>query len=123
MQGLTKKQELAIIALLESATQSDAARKTGVNIATLWRWQQEPEFQRAYRAARRQLVETAQTELQKACADAVSTLKEKLQSDHDGTAVRAAGLILDKAIQAIELTELEERLAAIESRLTNGGIK
>ena len=48
----SRKQEQAIASLLREATLESAAQAVGVGESTLRRWLQQPEFHRAYRAAR-----------------------------------------------------------------------
>jgi hypothetical protein len=50
----TRKMEEAVAAMLTQCNVEEAARSVGVSIATLMRWQKEPEFQKAYREARRE---------------------------------------------------------------------
>jgi DNA-binding MurR/RpiR family transcriptional regulator len=73
---LTPKQERALIALLDCGEIKQAAATAGVNESTLWRWLQSPDFQSRYRAARRQLVETAIAQLQSDCTVAARVLRE-----------------------------------------------
>jgi len=56
---LGRKQEALIASLLTEATHAAAAAQAGVSEATVQRWLHLPEFQTAYRQARRQLVECA----------------------------------------------------------------
>jgi hypothetical protein len=49
----SRKMEEAVAALLTQRNHEEAARAVGIGTATLLRWQKEPEFQQAYRAARR----------------------------------------------------------------------
>ena len=48
-----RKKEAAIIALLTSRNQDEAAKSIGIAPNTLLNWQKVPEFQTAYREARR----------------------------------------------------------------------
>ena len=48
-----RKKEQAIAALLTQRTTEDAARSVGIGSATLLRWLRDPEFDAAYRQARR----------------------------------------------------------------------
>lgn len=117
MQGLTGKQEKAIAALLDKPTMKEAAQSVNVSEATLWRWLQEPEFQRAYRAARRQIVEHSISELQAATSEAVATLKRNLNCGNQSVEVRAAQIILDQSVNAVELVDLAERVEELEQLL------
>jgi hypothetical protein len=49
----SRKMEEAVAALLTHRNHEEAARAVGIGTATLLRWQKEPEFQKAFRAARR----------------------------------------------------------------------
>src|SRR5260370_32460866 len=60
------KMEQAIAALLSQRNHEEAARVAGVGVATLLRWQKLPEFQAAYRQARREAVGQATARLQQA---------------------------------------------------------
>jgi transposase-like protein len=48
-----RKKEAAIAALLTARSIEEAARAAGIGTATLFRWQNLPEFQQAYRDAKR----------------------------------------------------------------------
>jgi hypothetical protein len=115
MAGLTRKQEAAIVALLAESTLQTAAATAGIGETTLYRWLQDEGFQAAYRAARRQVVEKAVTELQGACGEAVATLCRNLTADSANAQIRAAQIILEQAFRGVELYELAQRLEALES--------
>jgi hypothetical protein len=111
---LTAKQEKAIVALLDKPTIREAALSLNIGEATLWRWLQEPEFHRAYRAARRQVVEHSISELQAATSDAVAALKRNLTCGNQSVEVRAAQIILEQSVKAVELVDLAERVEELE---------
>ena len=82
----------AITALLSHRSVEDAARAVGIGTKTLWRWLQIPEFQTAYRKARREAFSQSVARLQQASVAAVTTLL-KVMVDTDAPAasrVRAA---------------------------------
>ncbi len=115
---LTRKQDQAIAALITCPSMLDAARQSGVAEVTLYRWLKLEVFQRAYREARRQVVQQAIVQIQGVCAEAVATLRAIMQ---DSTApasarVSAAKTVLDTAVKAGELEDLEQRLAALEAQ-------
>jgi transposase-like protein len=113
---LGAKREAAILALLTARSIEDAARTAGVPPRTLHRWLQEPEFDAAYRKARRAAYGQATARLQQATSAAVSTLL-KIMVDTNAppsTRVRAADSVLDHAKQAIEIEDVEVRVAALE---------
>jgi len=111
-----RKKEEAVVALLTHRSIDEAARAVGINPNTLLRWMKEPEFQIAYREARRAAFGQATARLQQATGAAVSTLL-KIMVDTNAppsTRVRAADSVLDHAKQAIEIEDVEVRVAALE---------
>lgn len=103
--------------LLSTRTIADAASSAGVSSRTLERWLAEnDEFVAEYRAARRRVVEGAVSCLQEATTEAVDTLKRNLTCGSPSTEVRAASTILDQAVRAVEIYDLETRLAALEAQ-------
>jgi transposase-like protein len=112
----TRKKEEAIAALLNQRNIEEAAKSTGIGTQTLLRWLKIPEFQAAYREARRSAVAQSSARLQQATSAAVSTLL-KIMVDVNSPAsvlVRAADTVLDHATQAIEIEDVEVRVAALE---------
>jgi hypothetical protein len=112
----TRKKEEAIAALMTQRNLEDAARTTGIGIQTLVRWLKIPEFQDAYREARRAAFGQAVARLQHASTAAVSTLL-KVMVDPNAPAssrVRAADSVLDHTLKAIEIEDIEVRVAALE---------
>jgi transposase-like protein len=111
-----RKKEEAIAALLTQRNMEEAARAAGIGTQTLFRWLKIPEFQGAYREARRAVVSQSTARLQQASSAAVSTLL-KIMVDAGAPAsarVRAADHVLERAKQGIENEDLEVRLAALE---------
>jgi hypothetical protein len=116
---LTPKQERALVALLDCGEIKKASEIAEVGEVTLWRWLQSPDFQSRYRAARRQLVETAIAQLQSDCTVAARVLRE-VAEDREAPAssrVAAARTILEQSIGAIELMDLQERVEMLEKSL------
>src|SRR5450759_5170625 len=85
-------------------------------MATLLRWQKMPEFQAAYRQARRDAFGQATARLEQASGAAVSTLLKVMvdQNTPASTKVRAADCVLDRAGKAIEIEDIEARVAELE---------
>src|SRR5262249_37424755 len=71
---LGRKQEEAIAALLTQPKIDDAARNVGISARTLIRWMKLPEFQAAYREARRLTFRQSVARLQQASSAAATTL-------------------------------------------------
>jgi hypothetical protein len=99
------RREHAIAALLSCQTIGEAANTCGVAPVTLWRWLQDPSFDAQYRAARKQVVERAVSELQLATCEAVMTLRRNLNSENPVVQVRAAQIILDQAFKREDAPE------------------
>ena len=117
-----RKKEEAIAALLTQRNAEEAARAAGISTATLMRWLNLPEFKKAYRKARREAYGQSIARLQQASGAAATTLL-KLMVDPNAppsTRLRAADSVLDHSAHAIELEDLEERLAAVEEGLKAG---
>jgi transposase-like protein len=118
-----RKKEEAVAALLTQRTTEDAARAIGIAPATLLRWMKEPEFDAAYREARRAAFGQSVARLQQASGAAVSTLLKVMVDPNTppSTRVRAADSVLDHGAKAIELEDLEVRLAALEEAAQKAG--
>ena len=115
----TRKMEAAVAALLTQRNQEEAARSVGIGTATLLRWQKLPEFQDAYRQARRQAFSQSVARLQQASSAAVSTLLKVMvdASTPASTKVRAADSVLAHSARALELEDIEARVAELERSL------
>ena len=120
-----RKKEEAIAALLSQPTVEQAARSINIGLRTLLRWLQNPEFKQAYYKARRDAFGQATARLQQASGAAVMTLL-KIMVDPNApasTRVRAADSVLDHGAKAIEIEDIEARVAALEEATQNHGQK
>jgi len=111
-----RRKEEAIAALLTHRTMEEAARALNVSTKTLLRWQKEPEFDAAYRAAKRAAFAQALARLHQLSSAAVSILG-KVALDPEtppSTKVRAADSILNHTMKAIEDEDILARLSALE---------
>lgn len=104
------------MALLSQRSIEDAARVAGVGPRTLYRWMKEPEFDAAYREGKRAAFSQSIARLHQMASAAVTTLGKAMidPSTPPATKVRAADSILDHTAKAIELEDMEARLAALE---------
>ena len=111
-----RKKEDAIVALLTTRTVEEAARAVGVSTKTLLRWMKEPEFDIAYRAAKRAAFGQSIARLHQLTSAAVTTLGKVMlePGTPPATRVRAADSILNHTTKAIEIEEIEARVAALE---------
>jgi hypothetical protein len=111
-----RKMEGAVIALLNHRTLDEAAKAAGISTETIVRWMKVPEFDTAYREARRAAFGQALARLQQASTVAVSTLLRIMidTTSPASTRVRAADSVLGHATRAIEIEDVEVRLVALE---------
>jgi DNA-binding MurR/RpiR family transcriptional regulator len=111
-----RQQEAAIIGLLTKPSIDAAAKHAGISGPTLWRWLQEPGFQAEYRKARRHALGQATAQLQQASSAAVGALKEIIEDKEAPSSARvtAARTVLEVAVKAIEVEDLEVRVQALE---------
>ena len=117
------KMEEAVAALLTHRNQEEAARAVGISVATLLRWQKDPEFDAVYREARRLAFRQSIARLQQASSAAVTTLL-KIMVDPDAphsTRVRAADSVLDHSAKAIEIEDIEARVSELEHNANQKG--
>jgi hypothetical protein len=119
----SRKQDLALVALLNSPTIGEAAKVVGIGETTLWRWLQDEDFQERYRDAKRRAVNQAVTRLQQATTVAVDTLEEVMQNPGapPSSRVAAAKTVLEMAFKALELDDYAERLERLEEAMAVAG--
>ena len=112
-----RKKEEAIVALLSQRNIEEAARAAGIGTRTLLRWLTLPEFQRSYREARRAAVGQAIARLQQGTSAAATTLLKMLIDPKipASVRVRAAEAIFNHSAKAIEIEDIEARVAALEA--------
>lgn len=111
-----RRMEEAIAALLTQRNIEDAARSINIGTSTLVRWMKVPEFDAAYREARRAAFGQSVARLQQASSAAVTTLL-KVMVDVNSPAssrARAAASVLDHTVKAVEVEDIEARVAALE---------
>jgi hypothetical protein len=113
---LGAKKEAALLALLTARSVEDAARAAEVPLRTLYRWMNDPAFDAAYRKAKRAAFGQAVSRLQQGTGAAAAVML-KLMADSStpaSTRLRAADCVFGHAKSAIEMEEIEARLAALE---------
>ena len=111
-----RKMEAAVAALLTQRNVEEAARTVGVSVPTLMRWQKLPEFQAAYREARRMAYSQAVAKLQLGTTAAATTLLKVMldQGTPASVRVRAAECIMNHSAKAIEIEDVETRVTELE---------
>jgi DNA-binding transcriptional MerR regulator len=112
----SRKMEEAIAALLTQRNVEEAAKTAGISTKTLLRWMKEPEFQKAYREARRTAYSQAVAKLQQGATAAATTLLKVMldQSTPASVRIRAAECIMNHSSRAIEIEDVEARVAELE---------
>ena len=118
-----RKKEEAIAALLTQRNIEEAAKVAGIGANTLLRWLKVPEFQTAYREARRAAFGQAIARLQQGTSAAATTLLKLLIDQNTPASVKArvADSIFNHASKAIEIEDIEARVAALEAATTVEG--
>jgi IS30 family transposase len=117
-----RKREEAIAALLSQSSHEAAARAIGISTKTLTRWLKRSEFQEAYREARRAAFAQSVARLQQASSVA-ATILLKVMVDANAPAacrLRAATSVLTLGLKAIEVEDLEVRVAKLEQATRSG---
>ena len=111
-----RKKEAAIAALLSYRSIEEAARSINIAPNTLLRWMKDPEFDAAYRRARRTAFGQSVARLQQGSAAAVSSVLKIMvdTSTPASTRLRAAEVVLTQTAKAIELDEIEARVTELE---------
>ena len=111
-----RKKEEAIAALLTQRNIEEAARSIGVAPNTLLNWLKLPEFEVAYREARKASYRQAVARLQQGTSAAASTLLKTLvdPATPASVKVRAAEAIFSHAAKAIEIEDIDARVGELE---------
>ena len=120
-----RKREEAVAALLIKRNVEEAAQSIGITTQTLVRWLKIDEFQDEYRRARRDAFGQSIARLQQASSAAASTMMKILVDPNTPASVRlrAADSILSHAAKAIEIEDVEVRLARLEAAELPGGYR
>jgi hypothetical protein len=116
-QGRRSADDLLLMTLACGATVEAAAQKAGVSRATVLRRLREPKFQQRLQDFRSDMVKRTAGMLTAASMEAVKTLLD-LQKVSVPAAVRlgAARSVLEIGIKVREVSDLEERLSALEQQ-------
>ena len=106
--------------MITEPTIKAAADKIGITPRTLYKWLKMPEFRSAYMQAKREAVSVAITRLQQAATEAVEALRAIMNDTSKPASARvsAARSILELAIKAIEIEDLEVRIEELERVMT-----
>lgn len=104
------------MALLSQRNIEEAAKATGIAPNTLMKWMKEPDFNTAYREARRAACGQAAARLQQGTSAAATTLLKTMidPSTPASVRVRAAEAIFTHAAKFIEIEDIEVRVSELE---------
>ncbi len=115
MSGRQNADTVLVLALASGATVEDAARRANVGISTVYRRMKDAEFQLQVQEARGAMLTRTVCDLADATTAAVRTLRQLLDAEGDQVKLGAARAILDQAVRLREHTDLEMRIAALET--------
>jgi hypothetical protein len=116
LDGLTPRQEHAVVALLNHPTVAQAAQSIGMSQRAIYRWLDQPAFSRAYRRARREAFAQAIALTQRYAPAAVHTLARIMADESAGATARvsAATALLKFSRESVELDDLADRVDQLE---------
>ena len=111
-----RKKEEAIVALLTHRTIEEAARAVNLATKTLLRWLKEPEFDAAYRAAKRRAFAQSIARLQHLSSAAVSTLGKVMldPATPPATQSKSCRQHFGPHGKAIEIEDIDARVSELE---------
>jgi hypothetical protein len=119
--GLSPKQEQAILALMSESTVIRAAETVGVDARSIYRWLADPTFAAAFRRTRREAFAQAMATTQKYAAMAVHSLA-KVMTDANANPqarVAAATALLKFSRESLEIDTLVERIEQLEGEVAS----
>ena len=97
MPKVTNKEKV-LTALINTSSIRDAAQKSGIGEATIYRYLADEKFLTEYNAAQSEIVGAAVAALKQAATEAVETLRRNLTCDNPQAEIRAAQIILDNVL-------------------------
>jgi AcrR family transcriptional regulator len=120
--GKQRQYQAAIQGLLLHPTNSEAAKAAGISEGTLYRYLNDDGFKALYNEAKRRMLDGTINKLRLASSGAVDVL---IAIAHDPASpqsarVAASKVLLETAIRAGAIEEIEERLAAMEAMTIEG---
>jgi hypothetical protein len=123
--SLSRKQQAALLALMQQPSITRAAAQAGIGERSLQRWLSEDEaFKSEYLKLRREIVSNAILQLQKSTTAAVVCLLQ-IMRDEDAPAsarVAAAREVLTQSLRAVELEDLGQKITELEAQIEELGI-
>jgi hypothetical protein len=106
--------------MMSSKTVEEAAEAAGISQPTAYRWLKHPDVIARLAGLRKDAMNAAMTQLQEAAPEAVEALRKILrEAEGESPRVSAARVILELGLRAVELGDIEERLAKLEAIAQN----
>lgn len=112
----TTNRPAAVLALAQGRTNGQAATDAGVSARTVLRWLEDDDFRQEVEQTRTTLLRVAVGRLAAGATLAVDALVDSLTTEKGQARVLAARTLLDACLKLRESLELEERIAALETR-------
>jgi hypothetical protein len=113
---ITRRQEVFIASLLQHTSVTKAAQAVNVPESTAWRWlNSSPEFNAAYRIARRKLTENATRVFQSAASMCAAKLVQMAMDAKlpPGIQFAAASRVLELAYRGEEIEDIQAQMAEL----------
>jgi hypothetical protein len=109
------------VAVLESRSVEEACKKAGISKTLYYRWlREDPGFGAAIKTRRDAAYSEAFDRLRSGLSAAADVLVDLLASENEWVRRVAANDVICRVLKAKELTELEERLARLETAMLAG---
>lgn len=114
---LTARQQLAVVEILSSRSLEEARKRVRAAKGTFYGWLRDPTFQQELSRQKQALVHQAVNRLRFGIGQATEKLLALLDNGRPSVQLRSAQTILDYGFKAVEMEDIESRLAAIEAKL------
>ena len=114
---LSKNQLRAIPLILSARNLAEGARKAKVSRDTVYEWMKQPAFKEELDRKQKENVEAALRSLKSAISEATEVLRALLKDTKEGTRLKAAQIIIEAALKAQELDDIEKRIIALEKQI------
>jgi phage terminase small subunit len=115
--GKSRKREGLILNLLACKTVAEAANASGISERTALRWLADPQFKTQFQRAKSELLDRGIMELRQGATEAAEALKKIVtKGKREHARVSAAIGLWRLLLDAHQLQELEQRLAALEEQ-------
>jgi arginine/lysine/ornithine decarboxylase len=111
-----RKLDAFVVAMLAHPTVEAAAASVGIAASTAYRWLQHADVIQRLAEARRDVMKAVMSRLQQAAAGSVDCLCQvQREGESESARVSAARTILEQALRAVELQEVQERIEKLEA--------